>query len=244
MAVVIPGRFNGPAASGNGGYSCAVFARAVTGGDRGGAVVTLRTPPPLDTALTVEHDGDGGRILHGGTLVAEAAPSPTGPGAWPVPPAVPPATAREAQRRYRGHEFHPFPGCFVCGPGRPARDGLALEPGAVPGRAATVACAWEPAADLADGAGEIGAPLVWAALDCPGAWTQDLAAHPMVLGRMAAEITALPRAGEPYVVVASSAPPLGRKVLSHTALYDAEGALLASAAATWITIPSGDVPPA
>ncbi|GAB2864418.1 hypothetical protein GCM10022221_75600 [Actinocorallia aurea] len=243
MAVMIPGRFNGPAASGNGGYSCAVFARAATGSDRGGAVVTLRTPPPLDTALAVERDGGTGRVLHGGALIAEVAPAPTGPDSWPVVPTVSPEAALAAQARYRGREHHPFPGCFVCGPERPARDGLALEPGALPGRASSVACVWAPAADLAGPSGEIAAPLVWAALDCPGAWTQDLAAHPMVLGRMSAEIAALPRAGEPHVVVAESEPPQGRKVFSRTALYTAEGALLASASATWITIPSGDTPP-
>ena len=55
--IVIPARFNGPARSGNGGFVAGSLAEVVLEhGDR--AVhrvveVTLRRPPPLDTALTV-----------------------------------------------------------------------------------------------------------------------------------------------------------------------------------------------
>ncbi|MCD0449611.1 hypothetical protein LO762_10470 [Actinocorallia sp. API 0066] len=230
MPVEIPARFNGPPGSGNGGYACAVFARAVTGSARGGAQVTLRRPPPLDTPLTVERGA--GRILDGAVLIAEVGADAAG--AWPVPGFVTVAEAELCHASYQGLTAHPFPTCFVCGTDR--TDGLALTPGAVPGREATAACVWRPDPGLADATGEIGAEFVWAALDCPGAWTLDLEARPMVLGRMAATVTALPRPGEPHVVVAAAEPPRGRKVTSHTALYTADGTLLASATAVWIII--------
>ena len=47
--VLIPRRFNGPPASANGGYTCGLIARYVGGP----AAVSLRSPPPLDTALAL-----------------------------------------------------------------------------------------------------------------------------------------------------------------------------------------------
>ena len=74
--LTIPSRFNGPAGVGNGGYVCGRIAAYVDGP----ATVTLRRPPPLDTPMEVERDGDGSvRVRHGRTLIGEAAPSPAGP---------------------------------------------------------------------------------------------------------------------------------------------------------------------
>src|SRR5205823_337318 len=73
---------------------------------------------------------------------------------------------------------HPFPGCFVCGPEREPGDGLRLLPVALgDGRVAARVNLAEPSI-----------PMVWAALDCPGAF----AVNPgfdrgvTVLGRLAA----------------------------------------------------------
>ena len=46
----IPARFNGPPASGNGGYSCGVLAACVAGPAR----VRLHAPPPLDRARSMD----------------------------------------------------------------------------------------------------------------------------------------------------------------------------------------------
>src|SRR6266487_5469322 len=69
--LVIAPRFCGPPDSGNGGYVCGLVAARVDGL----AEVTLRRPPPLATAMTVERDDDGSvRVLDGHTLVAEGIP--------------------------------------------------------------------------------------------------------------------------------------------------------------------------
>ena len=115
--LVIPGRYNGPAGSANGGYACGVFAAAAGDPKLPRSVVTLRLPPPLDTPLTVESGGKEARVLHGDDVIATVAP-----GVEPIP-AVPPVTAETAEEchaRYHGHARHPFPTCFVCGLGRPA----------------------------------------------------------------------------------------------------------------------------
>ena len=50
--MIVPGRYNGPEESGNGGYTCGLVA-ALLGGV---AEVTLRLPPPLDREFAVVRD--------------------------------------------------------------------------------------------------------------------------------------------------------------------------------------------
>ena len=78
--------------------------------------------------------------------------------------------------------------------------------------------------------------IVWAALDCPGAWALGVGGRPMVLGTMTAEVERLPAVGEEHVVMAWGRGSEGRKHYCGTALYAADGALLALAEATWIAI--------
>ncbi len=68
--ITIPRRFNGPPQSANGGYACGLVA-AVVGGP---AEVTLRSPPPLDTPLSIVPNGDRVEIRDGETLVAVGEP--------------------------------------------------------------------------------------------------------------------------------------------------------------------------
>lgn len=212
----IPRRFNGPPDSANGGYACGLVALAT-----GANEVTLRTPPPLDTALDVR---DGG-LYDGDTLVAQA----TSTEVTVEPPPFPGYDAAlAAQERYAGLRNHPFPTCYVCGPARD--DGLGLHPG--PLESGIVGCAWTPH--------EPGAEQVWAALDCPGAWALlQTDEAPIVLGRLAVEIDATPRAGVPHVVVGwRHRPRDGRKHYAGTALFDAAGTLLARGQATWVSLSS------
>jgi hypothetical protein len=207
-------RFNGPADSGNGGITSGLLAAHV---EASVVQVTLRKPPPLETELTVQE----GRLLDGDVLVAEAVP-----GAVDVtaPPAISVAAAREVSARFAGLLDHPFPTCFVCGTAR--TDGLGLHAGPVSD--GVVATTWTPA--------ESTEVMVWAALDCPGGWSADLPGRPMVLGRMAARIDALPTVGDAHVVQGWLLGGEGRKVHTGSALYGPGGGLLAVAQATWITI--------
>ena len=119
---------------------------------------------------------------------------------------------------------------------------MRLTPGLVgPGR---TACVWVPDPTLAqlDDPSVVGPEFGWAALDCPGGWTSDLEQRPMVLGRMTAAVSSLPRVGRPHIVVGRLLREEGRKTFTATSLYDA-GRLVGRAEHTWIAVdPAGRQP--
>ncbi|MCK6209158.1 hypothetical protein KZX45_01195 [Georgenia sp. EYE_87] len=227
MTITVDRRFRGPDDSGNGGYVAGLVAAALGPGP---VTVTLRVPPPLDRPLRLTRADDGVRLISDDVLVAEAAPH-TGD-ALPAVSPVPVKVARTTAEHYGGRHQHPFPHCFVCGPARDPGDGLRLEPGRLAdGR---TACVWSVSANLA-GRTE----LVWAALDCPGGWAAPIEGRPMVLGRMTAQVSATPQAGEDVVVMGELLGQDGRKYFTATTAYGADGRELGRAGATWILLRPG-----
>ena len=212
--MIIPARFNGPPGSANGGYACGLLSEALGGGFE----VTLKRPPPLDVDL----DLVGNELKHSDVVVAEAhrnlSPMDS------IEP-VSPEDAVEAAKGYAGFQQHAYPTCFTCGPAR--EDGLGIFAGPVAGREGVVASPWTP--------GELRPELVWAALDCPGGWAVDeFQREGVLLGRMAAAIHGVPRAGEPHVVAGWRIGEDGRKRYAGSALYTAGGDVLAVSRSTWI----------
>ncbi|MPZ61960.1 MAG: hypothetical protein GEU93_11830 [Propionibacteriales bacterium] len=236
--ITIGRRFTGPPNSGNGGYTAGTLALAARGidpsyGPEHAVTVTLRTPPPLGVPMDVERAEDAVTLRDGDALVAEARPGSLSHD--PVP-AVPFARARDLQSTYAGLEHHPFPTCFTCGTDREPGDGLRLSPGLLEdGR--TTACTWTPDPSLGDSDG-VAPAFVWAALDCPGAWTADLSGRPLVLGRITALVGAPVRVGEPYVVMGRMLGQQGRKMSTATTLYSGDRAV-ARAEQVWITVDPG-----
>lgn len=226
--VIIEQRFNGPPNSGNGGYVCGVLARYLDGT----AAVRLKVPPPLDTELRIGRVGDGAVLRDGETVVAEAQPGRVDLAA-PSPPTY--AEAEAAAEKYRGFEEHGFATCFVCGPERAPGDGLRIFVGDVSEKN-IVASPWTPDVSLADDAGRIKSEFIWAALDCPGAFTFPQVAGMSVLGELAVAIEGAVCAGEPHVVTAWFIGKEGRKRYAGSALYTADGKRLAIAKATWIAL--------
>jgi hypothetical protein len=231
----VPQRFRGPAHSVNGGYMCGRVA-AYLGGP---ATVTLHQPPPLDTAMTVQAGPDSVRVHHGDTLIAQAVPAADSV-ALRVPGLVSMAQAQAAQGRSRYFDEPVFPSCFVCGPQRPPGDGLRILPGPVADRTLWAA-PWTPDASVADDEGTVAAEIVWAALDCPsgiavGEATEIDKDTAIVLGRMSAQVSALPAIGDECQVIAWPVGRDGRKLTAGSALVRG-GEVLAMAAAVWITVP-------
>jgi hypothetical protein len=210
-------RFRGPALSANGGYAAGSLAQLVGGR----AEVTLRLPPPLDRPLAVVEDGARVLLLDGDAVVAEATSG--GPGIEPPAP-VSLAEAEDAASRHVRWGGDNFSECFSCGL-RPD-DGLCIHVGPVAGRDLQAA-PWT--------ATEVTPEVVWAAIDCAGAYAVGGPGRgEVLLGRMAAEIARLPEEGERCIVLAW---PLGedrRKLYAGTALTTADGELLALARQTWI----------
>ena len=99
-----------------------------------------------------------------------------------------------------------------------------------------VAAAWSPGPAQVDAGGTVPVPLVWAALDCPGGWSVDIAGRPMVLGTMTARVLALPALGERLVVTGRAVQVTERKALTATSLYGPAGDLLATAAHVWVAV--------
>ena len=221
--MIIERRYNGPPDSGNGGWTAGLVASLIDSPQ--GTVVTLRVPPPLGTPLSARPlDGRVAVYTGDGILVAEGAADPLDKTAVP---AVPFEEALALGSTYPGLVRHPFSTCFVCGPDRAPGDGLRLFPGRLAdGRTAT---AWV----VPD---RVSAPLVWAALDCPGGWSIDIQTRPYVLGRLAVRVDALPTPGEHCVVMGQLVERDGRKARVRSTLYSSRRRVLAAGRATWLAI--------
>jgi hypothetical protein len=213
-------RFRGPLTSANGGYACGSLASHLPA-DVG--EVTLRLPPPLERSLAVEFEGDTAVLLDGNAVVAEARPGALD-GNVPEPVSFADAVAASSRHVRIGSDV--FRECFVCGI-REGADGLGIYAGAVTGREPIHAAPWTPR--------ESSPEIVWAAIDCPGAYAVGAEGRgEIVLGRMAARVDRVPEVGEPCVVVAWPEGHDGRKLYAGTALFGSSGELLAEARQTWI----------
>lgn len=228
--VMIAAQFNGPDNSGNGGYVAGMLGGEL--GSAGPATSTLRIPPPLDVPLSWEHDGEEVRLLTAGGAVVGTAQA--GAFVREAPPCPTADQAAAGLAAYPGFQHHPFDHCFTCGTQRDEGDGLRLFTGPI-GTNLT-AGPWTAHHAFAGQDGTIDVPVMWAALDCPGGWAADFTHNTIVLGRMTAEILRRPAAGEPCLSVGRLHAQEGRKFLTDTALYAADGELLGRAEQTWILI--------
>jgi hypothetical protein len=218
VEITLPRRYRGPLTSANGGYACGRLAAFV---DADEVEVTLRLPPPLDRPLRVEQLDGHASLFDGDTLVAEARPAPVG---VQPPAAVTVADADKARERHVREWTPEFRQCYVCGV---RDDGLEVRVGLVAGREPLHAA---PTALL-----ESGPEFVWAAIDCPGAYAIGAQGRgDIVLGRMTARVDRMPAAGEKCVVASWPLGEEGRKLYAGTALFAADGELLALARQTWI----------
>jgi hypothetical protein len=218
MEIVLPRRYRGPLTSANGGYACGRLASFV---DADEVEVTLRLPPPLDRPLSVERMDGHVRLLDGDAVVAEARPAAVDDEA-PAPVSL--AVAEAARERHVREWTPDFRECYVCGV---RGDGLEIRVGLVAGREPLHAA---PVALL-----ENGPEFVWAAIDCPGAYAVGAEGRgDIVLGRMTARVHRVPEPGEECVAASWPLGEDGRKLHAGTALFAADGDLLALARQTWI----------
>jgi len=220
MEITFPRRFRGPLTSANGGYACGRLAAFV---DAETVEVTLRLPPPLDMSLQVRRGGESTLLLDGESVVAEACPARLDL-APPAPVAI--SEAEEARSRHVRVGDPAFGECFVCGI-RSDGDGLGIHAGVVAGREPLHAAPWTVRASAPE--------IVWAAIDCPGAYSVGAEGRgDVVLGRMTASVLRVPEVGERCVVAAWPLGEDGRKLFAGTALFAEDGELLALAEQTWI----------
>jgi hypothetical protein len=234
----VPTRFNGPPASGQGGYSAGVVAAYLDGP----SAVSLRRPVPLDAELEVRIErgqadlrGDAeraGGVDHiaaraydsDGELVVEAIAAP--PLARWDAPAVTIEEARAAAARFTSPAEGTFDHCFVCGRAR-HDDGFGIFLGPVE-ETDLVAAPWTPPAWSADGDGVVLPEFVWSALDCPGYFAVfGIEGELAFLARQQSELLAPIHAGVEYVAVGRPLGREGRKGFAATAILDPDGGVLA-----------------
>jgi len=229
MDRTIDRRFRGPNRSGNGGYVCGVIAEAMEGAP---ATVRLHAPPPLDVPLTLEQDDDRWFLRDGETIIGSGSPAPLS-----IEPPEPPSLeeAREAVGRYAGREEHVFPECFVCGIDRGPPEALGIHPGPVPGRD-LVAAPWTPPDDFALDDGTVRPAIAWAALDCPSYFGMQRVGLPAVLGTLHAAILEPIWTGDEHIVIGWRGPVDGRKHIAGSAIFSANGQLLAKGRAIWVEL--------
>lgn len=237
MSAIVESRFAGPPSIGHGGYVAGMLSERWPVPVQ----VTLWRPTPLDIALSIdEADPERSVLRHDGDVIAEAAPA-TLELDVPVPPSIDEATAAAAHSPSRvardGLGVHPT--CFGCGLSRGHDDGLRIAAGPVDDDVTQVADVWVPTPSLGDDTGEVAHRFVVAALDCPGAFAFIAADDPVgLLGRIVVEQLAPVRVGESYVVTGWRVDADAKKRFAGTALFDAEGAVVGRALATWFPMPS------
>jgi hypothetical protein len=220
VEIVLPRRFRGPIDSANGGYTCGRLAAFL---DADVAEVTLRRPPPLERRLEVRRDSGAVVLVDGDVPIAEARATEL---RLDPPDPVSFDEAEAAARRHVRTGNPAFRECFSCGV-REEGDGLAIHAGPVAGREPLHAAPWT--------VGETGPEIIWAAIDCSGAYAVGAAGRgDVVLGRMAARLVRLPEVGERCAVAAWPLGEDGRKRYAGTALFSASGDLLAESRQTWI----------
>jgi hypothetical protein len=222
-SIVIPGRFNGPRGSGNGGYAAGVVA-GLLGGE---AEVNLRSPVPLDTELEVVREDGTMRVLDGETLVADGRAAKVG---LEPPPPVSLSEARQAAERYKGSKDDMFSTCFVCG--RSREDSFEVFAGKVEDRD-LVATPWTPPPWTADPSGQVRPEFIWAALDCPTYFAAYVSEENPVsfLVRFGVRIDADVSVGTEHIVSAWPIEADVRKRQAGSALLSKEGEVFAVASA-------------
>ncbi len=238
-SITIDRRFCGPPRSGNGGYVAGRLASFV---DAPAVGVRLSLPPPLETPLSVLVSGGEATLFDEARQVARARAVDLDL----TPPAAPGFEAAvEAARGFRGFEEHVFPGCFVCGPDRDGSDGLRIFPGPS-GEASLFAAPWIPDVSLVPG-GAQGDPLppefVWAALDCPGAFSFPQPDGKVVLlGEMQVALSGPVHVGERCVLTSWEVEHVGRKHLTGSALFGQSGACRGVSLGLWFEVDPESVP--
>ena len=160
--------------------------------------------------------------------------------AQPAAPLAPPPAAPSFETAQTGPdsfppvETHAFPRCYVCGPER-TDDGLCLFTGK-PNGYDGVTDVWTPDESLAGEDGLVRPEILWAALDCPGAFAIGFQDNPMVLARITAQVHARPAPGDDLIVAGWALYDDGRKHGAATALFTRDGQLLAQSEQLWIEL--------
>jgi hypothetical protein len=224
-------RWNGPADSGNGGFSTGVIAGLLDGA----AVVSLHAGVPLGAPLEAHQGADRQvQVRHHGALVASAVPGEPFREEPPRRPTYDAAERARARHPWRDVRHH-LSDCVVCGPHRV--DGLGVTPGPLEGDDMILAAPYVPVAEHGSSHGEIDRPQIWGALDCVSYPAHLMAAQRLaLLVSMSVHQLAPVRTQERYVAVGWTRRSGTRSHHTSSALIDLDGRTVASSRAVWVEL--------
>lgn len=231
---IVPTRAQGKTGIGQGGWTSAMFQGAV------GQPITvaLRSPIPLEIPLVVTEvavDHWQLSVEAEGRVILEGHP---GPGMFATTEPVSVEAGADARSRFRGFESeHPAPLCFSCGI---HPESMCVHNGPLLDDSGRFATDWTPPNWVADGAGHVDAPTIWAVLDCASGFYigQDDDRPAGVTVQYEVNVLGPIVAGRPHVVVAWNGlhPESwdGRKRGAASCIFDADGTLLAQTNSFWV----------
>ena len=225
--LIIQRRFNGPPASGHGGYVAGMLSQHF----EQSCTVRISAPIPLETPLALSWQDNRLEARSGEALILSARPD-TVTLTPPAPPSL--ETARKAAANPTSFGAGGPSTCFVCGRNRAESDGLHIHCGRIDETHA--ASVWRPHETFCDADGTVRPEYIWAALDCPGGFSLPLSDTTYLLGEMNAVLHRPVRNGGEIIVHAWHAWSDGRKHFAGTALHAADGTLLAQADTLWIEL--------
>lgn len=228
--------FQGPADSGQGGWTAQRFAQHVPGP----ITIAIRAPIPLDTDLRVI-GGDGQWELideYGVTYLIGEPWEPVFADTEPVPISV----ARRTREGFGDYvPEHPVPHCFSCGV---QHDSMNVH--AAPLGDDRVATDWTVPGWAVRPDGAVDAGALWAALDCCTAWWVGYSRRPRVAFTVqyaVEEIVPLqPSTTYSLVGWAGDHDPewQGRKRHGASAAFDGAGRCVARSVSLWVAAPTDD----
>lgn len=230
-------RYQGPSGTGQGGWTSALFERAVGHP----LAISIRAPIPLDTDLDLAETDEGWQLRNGEQVILAATPR-TEP--FVDTPAVSIEEAAAARARFpaANDAVHPVPDCFSCGP---VETSMGVHAGPLADGSGRFAVdwtvpAWAATESLPDDA------LLWTAMDCTMAWYVAYRDdhRPAFTVSFAAEVTAPLVAGETYALVAwngdYAAAWDGRKRGGAAAAFDSRGTCVARSRSFWVAAADND----
>jgi hypothetical protein len=228
MRLTIPRRFQGIEGMAQGGHVAGLVASKL-GMD---VAVTFRAPCPLETPLSLTPTPHGHVLTDGDTVILEAVEDDASP---EPPPSVPLAAAEEARRWAEAQSTSlNISTCFSCGTGPGS---FRVHAGRLDGSSSYASPVVHP--EWAGPDGTVEHRFLWAPIDCAAGWrvTVDEWSRPAVTGRLRVKVHSEVAPGEPLIVVADADPEWqGRKRTARSAIYRADGRLIASSESLWIAL--------
>jgi hypothetical protein len=225
--LTIDSRFQGIRGIGQGGHFAGLLAEQRSRPTR----VWFRAPIPLDHPLRVDDRDSKLVVSHGETEIAHAEDATV----ESAPPDAVSLDQAERGRRWAvGRHFARVESCFSCGMGP---ESLRVHAGKV--GTGPFATPFTPPLWTAGPHGTVRDRFLWAPLDCAAGWrvSLDEPRRLAVTGWLSAEVVAPVGPGTPLVVVADADGAWsGRKRMARSAIYTADGALVARAESLWISV--------